>query len=185
VEVSAYEDLLNTEMLANGYKGYFKPKARAHFAGIDLQKVFFFFITQIVYIYILKESFSFFEESFLFFSFFNDWHFFSSPSPLLPPSLFQKVDGCCIFYKSNKLRLLETHVVEFQQFALRSHEMFCGGPGVSGYDRLLSKDNISVFALLEFVGHENSGEYFYYYYFYFFIFFFTFVHLWNSHNNIS
>jgi CCR4-NOT transcription complex subunit 6 len=57
VEVSAYEDALKTEMLNNGYKGYFKPKSRAHIAGIDRQKV----------------------------------------------------DGCCIFYKANKLRLLDTH----------------------------------------------------------------------------
>eukprot|EP00008_Paramoeba_atlantica_P009434 CAMPEP_0201490982 /NCGR_PEP_ID=MMETSP0151_2-20130828/28204_1 /ASSEMBLY_ACC=CAM_ASM_000257 /TAXON_ID=200890 /ORGANISM="Paramoeba atlantica, Strain 621/1 / CCAP 1560/9" /LENGTH=515 /DNA_ID=CAMNT_0047877159 /DNA_START=187 /DNA_END=1730 /DNA_ORIENTATION=- len=110
VEVSAYEDSLRPEMLAKGYKGYFKPKSRAHIAGIDRTKV----------------------------------------------------DGCCIFYKANKLRLLDTHIVEFQQFALRRHEMFRSesGGSMSGYERLLSKDNISVFALLEFVDpkDEKSGQ---------------------------
>ena len=66
--------------------------------------------------------------------------------------------------KQTKLRLLDTHIVEFQQFALRRHEMFRSesGGSMSGYERLLSKDNISVFALLEFVDpkDEKSGIFF-------------------------
>jgi len=68
-----------------------------------------------------------------------------------------KVDGCCIFFKKNRLKLLETDNVEFQQFALRRHEMFRSESGpMGGYERLLSKDNISVFALLEFIDGKKG-----------------------------
>ena len=103
------------------------------------------------------------------------------------------MDGCCIFFKKNRLKLLETDNVEFQQFALRRHEMFRTESGpmgfvfiliyfsffspfsffpplfsfsslssfklfsfFSGYERLLSKDNISVFALLEFIDGKKG-----------------------------
>ena len=56
--MSAYEEVLRVEMANKGYEGYFKAKSRAHIAGIDRTKVFFFFAFFPFILFILTHQFS-------------------------------------------------------------------------------------------------------------------------------
>lgn len=58
----------------------------------------------------------------------------------------RRVDGCAIFYKSNKYQLIEKQLVEFNQIALQRPDF---KKSEDMYNRVMTKDNIAVIALLE------------------------------------
>ncbi|TKY84717.1 hypothetical protein EX895_005797 [Sporisorium graminicola] len=58
----------------------------------------------------------------------------------------RRVDGCAIFFKSNKWQLIEKQLVEFNQIALQRPDL---KNSEDMYNRVMTKDNIAVIALLE------------------------------------
>lgn len=62
------------------------------------------------------------------------------------------VDGCCIFFKSNKFSLIESQVIEFNQIALRRDDF---KKTEDMFNRVMTKDNIAIVALLE---NKDSGS---------------------------
>ncbi|CDW95185.1 hypothetical protein, partial [Sporisorium scitamineum] len=58
----------------------------------------------------------------------------------------RRVDGCAIFFKSNKWQLIEKQLVEFNQIALQRPDF---KKSEDMYNRVMTKDNIAVIALLE------------------------------------
>ncbi|XP_065318510.1 uncharacterized protein LOC135926530 isoform X2 [Gordionus sp. m RMFG-2023] len=61
------------------------------------------------------------------------------------------VDGCAIFYKRSRFRLLKSHVVEFNQVAIAKAE---GSQNM--LNRVMTKDNIGLTALFETVPEESE-----------------------------
>jgi CCR4-NOT transcription complex subunit 6 len=55
------------------------------------------------------------------------------------------VDGCCIFWKDELFECVMEELVEFQALALKKFEMV----GQQGMNRLMTKDNIAIVALLK------------------------------------
>nr|XP_018672587.1 CCR4-NOT transcription complex subunit 6-like isoform X2 [Ciona intestinalis] len=62
----------------------------------------------------------------------------------------QHVDGCAIFWRTQKLSLVKEHLVEFNQVAMQNNE---GSEDM--LNRVMTKDNIGIAALLE----TNDGLY--------------------------
>jgi CCR4-NOT transcription complex subunit 6 len=64
-----------------------------------------------------------------------------------------RIDGCAIFYKSNRFRLVEQQLIEFQRLALSRHGDFAADADsdaeASGHERLISRDNIALVAVLD------------------------------------
>ncbi|KAI8072313.1 Endonuclease/exonuclease/phosphatase [Gongronella butleri] len=58
----------------------------------------------------------------------------------------QVVDGCATFYKADKFRLIEYHLLEYNQTALKRDD-FKKSEDV--YNRVMTKDNIAVMTVLE------------------------------------
>ncbi|SPC64413.1 related to CCR4 - transcriptional regulator involved in carbon catabolite repression [Ustilago sp. UG-2017b] len=58
----------------------------------------------------------------------------------------RRVDGCAIFYKTDKYQLIEKQLVEFNQIALQRPDL---KKSEDMYNRVMTKDNIAVIALLE------------------------------------
>lgn len=58
----------------------------------------------------------------------------------------RRVDGCAIFYKADKYQLIEKQLVEFNQIALQRPDF---KKSEAMYNRVMTKDNIAVIALLE------------------------------------
>ena len=58
----------------------------------------------------------------------------------------RRVDGCAIFYKATKYQLIEKQLVEFNQIALQRPDF---KKSEDMYNRVMTKDNIAVIALLE------------------------------------
>lgn len=61
------------------------------------------------------------------------------------------VDGCAVFYKSATFALVEQHMIEFNQIAMRRTDF---KKTEDMFNRVMTKDNIAVVVLLE---HRNSG----------------------------
>jgi len=57
------------------------------------------------------------------------------------------VDGCAIFFRLSKLRLLEEHLIEYQSISLDRFRDLKGDR--SAFDRLMLKDNIALVGLFE------------------------------------
>jgi CCR4-NOT transcription complex subunit 6 len=64
-----------------------------------------------------------------------------------------RVDGCCIFVRNNRFKVVGEHMIEYQRLALQRHERF--SDDISGHERLMSKDNICQVLILEAV--QTSG----------------------------
>ncbi len=64
----------------------------------------------------------------------------------------RRVDGCAIFYKATKYQLIEKQLVEFNQIALQRPDL---KKSEDMYNRVMTKDNIAVIALLE---NKQSGS---------------------------
>uniref|UniRef100_A0AAZ3QQY1 poly(A)-specific ribonuclease n=1 Tax=Oncorhynchus tshawytscha TaxID=74940 RepID=A0AAZ3QQY1_ONCTS len=62
------------------------------------------------------------------------------------------VDGCAIFYRTEKFSLVQKHTVEFNQLAMANSE---GSEAM--LNRVMTKDNIGVAALLEVLGKSLHG----------------------------
>lgn len=65
---------------------------------------------------------------------------------------YSNVDGCCIFYKTSRFKLIDLFLFEFQSITLRKHSQFTSASSsnvAKGMDRMMSKDNIAVAALME------------------------------------
>ncbi|KAJ1972122.1 Glucose-repressible alcohol dehydrogenase transcriptional effector [Dimargaris xerosporica] len=63
------------------------------------------------------------------------------------------VDGCAIFFKSAKFSLVEKHLIEFQQAALQRKDF---EKSDDAFNRFMTKDNITGFAVLEHTGTHNK-----------------------------
>ncbi|OZJ01332.1 hypothetical protein BZG36_05759, partial [Bifiguratus adelaidae] len=61
------------------------------------------------------------------------------------------VDGCATFFKASKFECIDKHLIEFSQAVLQSPD-FERTDDV--YNRMMTKDHIAVFALLE---HKETG----------------------------
>lgn len=57
------------------------------------------------------------------------------------------VDGCCIFYKRDKFKVLEEVAIEYQSLALSRHAKLKGDH--SGLERLMTKDNVGIALVLQ------------------------------------
>ncbi|KAI9478022.1 MAG: Endonuclease/exonuclease/phosphatase [Benjaminiella poitrasii] len=62
------------------------------------------------------------------------------------------VDGCATFYKTTKFRLIENELIEYNQKALQRPDF---KQTADIYNRVMNKDNIAVFSLLE---HKDSQK---------------------------
>jgi len=65
-----------------------------------------------------------------------------------------RVDGCCIFVRKNRFKIIGEHMIEYQRLALQRHERF--SDDISGHERLMSKDNICQVLILEAVNSSAT-----------------------------
>ena len=73
-------------------------------------------------------------------------HIFSvkSRAKTMPESEARHVDGCAIFFKRNRFRMIHRYTMEFNQMAAQHSK---GAPDM--LNRVMTKDNIGIAALLE------------------------------------
>lgn len=64
----------------------------------------------------------------------------------------KRVDGCAIFYKADKFKLVDHHVIEFNQLAMANAQ---GSEAM--LNRVMPKDNIALAAVLDYIGDRNSN----------------------------
>lgn len=57
------------------------------------------------------------------------------------------VDGCVIFFKSNRFQMVEKHIFEYQAIAMAKHKEF--SQDSDAFSRLITKDNVGLLAILQ------------------------------------
>ena len=62
------------------------------------------------------------------------------------------VDGCAIFYKTTRFKLIEHDLIEYNQKAMQRHDF---KQTADIFNRVMNKDHIAIFALLE---DKNTNE---------------------------
>lgn len=65
----------------------------------------------------------------------------------------RRVDGCAIFYKRNRFKLLQRHLLEFNQIAMANAQ---GSEAM--LNRVMTKDNIGLAAVLEFIQDDDDDD---------------------------
>jgi CCR4-NOT transcription complex subunit 6 len=60
-----------------------------------------------------------------------------------------KVDGCAVFFKHDAFTLVDVTLIEFQTIALQKHSVLTYNKKDTGFNRLITKDNIALCLLLQ------------------------------------
>jgi len=66
------------------------------------------------------------------------------------------VDGCAMFFRKEKFRIIEDRLIEFQSLALSRFSELTGDR--AGFERVMTKDNIAVAAVLEVLSRQGQRK---------------------------